>query len=482
MLALAFFLTLGLVNSNSYAAAASGKNNFMVFNSYDLIGAPVKDSHGELAGFVNEVMIDSSGRAFAIIKHGDYDIYGQSGVNTPVPIQELRVFKAKDGREAVALKTDMEHLDFAPYLDPNKRFDRRYEANIYEYYGLQPYWTQSGTAGKGGFMGLDSLDLMGAPFENSCGKVIGVVQEVLVDSAGRTFAIINHGDSDLYGSSGINTPVPIQELRVFKSKDGREAVALKADMEHLDFAPYLEPAKRFDRRFEAEIYEYYGLQPDWIQGGESPMVVSWSSWKAFDMVGAFIVEPNRYSLPIGRIDDVAINPLTGKIDSVLVYDIQGLGDKEIAIPFSDISKDGPMSFAYTPAEHMHRSDLELPYKAYQLLKLPPMPQGDYMFFKVLGAEVQGKRGQDAARISDFVINSDGHIVYAVVYDVGGKANRLAAVPFGTLSMKGGNLFALKTDSNRLLRTPAFKSQDAGSMKYANRVYQYYGLVPYWETE
>lgn len=148
MLALVLLLSLGLVASNSYAAGRAGRSGFMMFNSLDLIGAPVKDSHGELMGIVDEVMVDSGGRAFAIINHGDYDLTGSGGINTPVPFQELRISQTKGGRDTVVLKTDMEHLDFAPYLDPLKMDSRRYEANIYEYYGIQPYWTQSGELSK----------------------------------------------------------------------------------------------------------------------------------------------------------------------------------------------------------------------------------------------------------------------------------------------------------------------------------------------
>jgi hypothetical protein len=143
MLALVSFLSLGLVASNSYAAGTTGGSGFMMFNSYDLIGAPVKDSHGEI-GFVDEVMVDSGGHALAVINHGDPDLYGESGVNTPVPFQELQISQTKAGQDIVCLKMDTEHLDFAPYLDLTKINSRQYEANIYEYYGIQPYWTQRG--------------------------------------------------------------------------------------------------------------------------------------------------------------------------------------------------------------------------------------------------------------------------------------------------------------------------------------------------
>ena len=148
ILALVSFLSLGLVASNSYAAGTTGRSAFMMMNSSDLIGASVKDSHGEFMGIVNEVMVDSGGHAFAIINHGDSDLYGEGGANTPVPFEELRISQTKGGQKTIVLETDMEHLDFAPYLDPLKINNRQYEADIYEYYGIQPYWTRSGELSK----------------------------------------------------------------------------------------------------------------------------------------------------------------------------------------------------------------------------------------------------------------------------------------------------------------------------------------------
>jgi hypothetical protein len=91
MLALVSFLSLGLVGFNSYAAGTTRESGFRMLNSSDLIGAPIKDSHGEI-DFVNEVIVDNEGHALAVIYHayrGDYDPFNYGGgVSTPVPFQE----------------------------------------------------------------------------------------------------------------------------------------------------------------------------------------------------------------------------------------------------------------------------------------------------------------------------------------------------------------------------------------------------------
>ncbi len=230
-------LSLGLVAPNSHASGTMGRG-FKMFDSSNLIGATVRDSHGQFMGVVNEVMADSGGHAFAIVNY--YDLYYTGGVNSLVPLRELRISQTKGPQEIAFLKTDMEH-------------------------GIKGYWIQSRTPGGNRFMNLTSLDLVGTAVENSCGKVIGIVNEVMVDSGGDAFAIVNHGDYDLYGSGGVNTPVPLQELRISRTKGGQEIAFLKTDMEHLDFAPYLNPMKKENRQYWANIYEYYGFQPYWTE-------------------------------------------------------------------------------------------------------------------------------------------------------------------------------------------------------------------------
>ncbi len=148
LVAFALFLSIGLVASASYAGAPMGKSGFMTFNSSDLIGVPVRNPQGRFLGLVNGIMIDSRGQAFAIVNHGDSDLYGPGGVNTPVPIAALKISEAKSGKEKIVLNTDKEHMDFAPYLDPTKTNDPQYEARIDRYFGVQPLWNEESESSK----------------------------------------------------------------------------------------------------------------------------------------------------------------------------------------------------------------------------------------------------------------------------------------------------------------------------------------------
>jgi ribosomal 30S subunit maturation factor RimM len=51
----------------------------------------------------------------------------------------------------------------------------------------------AGKMGKRGFMDFNSMDLIGASVKGSHGELIGVVNEVMVDTGGHAFAVINHG-------------------------------------------------------------------------------------------------------------------------------------------------------------------------------------------------------------------------------------------------------------------------------------------------
>lgn len=148
MVAFVALLSIGLVASAAYARGPIGKSGFMTFNSMDLVGVSVKNPQGRFLGLVNGIEVDSGGHAFAIVNHGDYDLYGSSGVNSPVPLEALKISETKAGKVNIVLNEDTEHMDFAPYLNPFKTSSRQNEANIYEYYGVQPYWTAAAACAK----------------------------------------------------------------------------------------------------------------------------------------------------------------------------------------------------------------------------------------------------------------------------------------------------------------------------------------------
>jgi sporulation protein YlmC with PRC-barrel domain len=101
---------------------------------------------------------------------------------------------------------------------------------------------------------------------------------------------------------------------------------------------------------------------------------------------------------IGEVDDLGINPSTGRIDSVLVNRIRGVGDRLVAIPFDHISKTDQYTFVYNPPQGGDSPAVvhygELPYDAYRFSQLPPMPQGHHKFTELLASSVQSMEGEE----------------------------------------------------------------------------------------
>jgi sporulation protein YlmC with PRC-barrel domain len=215
--------------------------------------------------------------------------------------------------------------------------------------------------------------------------------------------------------------------------------------------------------------------------GPAPMDVRWDTFKATDLLGVSLETPlHEY---IGRIDDLAINAFTGRIDSVLVRDIKGLGAEVIAIPFGDISRESQTSFVYQTPEGMNRFSGEMPYWSYHLEQLPWMQEGSYRLSTLQGASVESKEGDHIAYVNDLIITGDGHVAYVVLSDMEGiEGQGMTAVPLGMISRKEENLFALHTSKEMLLAAPAFRWSDATDWKYAADIERYYGLRPYWEMK
>ena len=160
------------------------------------------------------------------------------------------------GEERITLSTDMEHLDLAPAFYPWKMGNPQYEADIYRFFKIETKWT-AGSKSAGIF---DSMNLLGLSVNNRMGKFYGLVGGVLIDSEGHTFVIVNHGDRDLTGSGGINTPIPFVVLRISKAQAGPARIVVNRDMEHLDSAPFFDPTKENNRQFAESIYLYWGVE------------------------------------------------------------------------------------------------------------------------------------------------------------------------------------------------------------------------------
>lgn len=110
---------------------------------------------------------------------------------------------------------------------------------------------------------------------------------------------------------------------------------------------------------------------------------------------------------------------------------------------------------------------------------------EYTFGQIVGTSVRNEQGQDLGKISDIVIDAQGHVPFAVLSHGGfwGMGGKSIAIPFTALSFnQNGNYMVLNADQAKLQSAPAFKVSDLSNRKWAEDVYHYFGQQPYWTEE
>ncbi len=103
-----------------------------------LIGAEVKNPQGEELGTIKDFVYDKEGHAtFAVLDHDMKSV--------AIPFSALSISGAKSMEPKVVLNADKEKLDAAPQYDAAKaKTDRKWAADVYRYFGQQPYWKEKG--------------------------------------------------------------------------------------------------------------------------------------------------------------------------------------------------------------------------------------------------------------------------------------------------------------------------------------------------
>jgi hypothetical protein len=133
------FLVVALASVGVYARDTMGKSQSASCDKTNLLGAIVKSSRGDVIGIVNRIENDG-GQSFAIINHGPASYYGEEGGYTPVPVAALKNAKHDpnlDNALTVVLNKTEKQLEAAPFWDPIKMDNHRYEAKIDNYYGAK---------------------------------------------------------------------------------------------------------------------------------------------------------------------------------------------------------------------------------------------------------------------------------------------------------------------------------------------------------
>jgi len=113
----------------------------------------------------------------------------------------------------------------------------------------------------------------------------------------------------------------------------------------------------------------------------------------------------------------------------------------------------------------------------------PKSMKTYEVSRLLSEYLENSEGGFLGRVTDFVVDSNGHIEFAIV-QVGfpevGRDSKLVAVPFSALSGPEGDHYVLNTTRERLVSAPRFDAKkDLSDRAFAENVYRYFGLEPSW---
>lgn len=217
----------------------------------------------------------------------------------------------------------------------------------------------------------------------------------------------------------------------------------------------------------------------------------------------------------GTISDYVIDETNGRIALVVLSDVPGYGARKVAIPFSFLTRteggsftinfppdapvsafqsdfDKPYAQAFAPGEVDRPIDSSFVDLAYDQFGVAPYwteggmkaKMGCYLYSELRGDYVGMTQGTGTARVEDFVFDSsDGRIALLIFGDVPGRNNSYVAVPFSLLSRQDDHTFALSISSDKLASAPTFKEDaDVSNRAYAETVYRYYGIQPYWTED
>jgi sporulation protein YlmC with PRC-barrel domain len=101
-----------------------------------LMGAPVRTPKGDEVGRVNDLVIDFTKNqlVYSVLS----DVGEKEGKMVAVPFSEL----SKGGGDMFTLSTTKEKLVDSPVFAWTDMANRKYAADIYRYYGVQPYWEE----------------------------------------------------------------------------------------------------------------------------------------------------------------------------------------------------------------------------------------------------------------------------------------------------------------------------------------------------
>jgi len=219
-------------------------------------------------------------------------------------------------------------------------------------------------------------------------------------------------------------------------------------------------------------------------------IKDWDTLEVSRMIGSQLVTETGDSL--GQISDLVIDSGTGHVLEVILSDVPGKGGEQVAVPFAALSHTGSNIFVLDKPDEAYRwrfSSADGPFfeefpqwaEIQFIYSVSPMPMGAYRVSAWMGAPVRTPKGDEVGWVNDFVIDfAKNQLVYFALSEE--TEGRMVAVPFNELSSESGAMLAIHTSKEKLLDSPAFAWDDMANRSYAEHIYRYYGVQPYWEEK
>ncbi len=248
--------------------------------------------------------------------------------------------------------------------------------------------------------------------------------------------------------------------------------------------------------------------------------VGFNTFEASWLIGHRVIATTGAEL--GQISSLVIDKTNGQVALVVLSDVPNLGAVPLAIPFSSIKADiGADTCTFDQGSMEIGPSLEPNYTTddpyvYALTQYPSYSEfyglpatidvawltdiyshyGQVPYWvaegeqapnsmelfdsnRLMGASIQLTGGEPAGMINNFVIDSsDGRIAFLVLSDVPSRPTSLIAVPFAELSI-GENGFVLNATNDQLALSFGFDESDLNNIRWADNVYRYFGVEPYW---
>jgi sporulation protein YlmC with PRC-barrel domain len=172
MIALVLVFGFSFVSANAYAAGVMSKDRFRSFEANQLIGTEVDNPSGESVGTIKDFVLDSNGHIDFVILSQDfywepsYGFYWEYITVTPqTVVVPFRAIKVEPNGKTAIFKFSEWKLNFPPEFVKSDLSNRKWGVTVYQYYGLQPYWTEGrSTQSMGSTMNKPMIEKMMKPY------------------------------------------------------------------------------------------------------------------------------------------------------------------------------------------------------------------------------------------------------------------------------------------------------------------------------